>query len=283
MSKLPLVAMLSLFICVPAVNADVTDNKRIVQSALTEVIAERKVDAVDRYFTESYIQHNAMMPSGSAPIKKFLSKPIDPDAPTPPPNVTHRIIGEGDLVATHSTYYNFGPKPLVAFDVFRVEDGRIAEHWDNLIPLEEKPNPSGRTQVDGATDITDLDKTAANKAHVVDMVQRMFIDRERIKPTEFISTETYLQHNPAAGDGLKGLQKLMKENRAKGIKMAYERIGLVVAEGNFVLTAVEGRINETPTAFYDLWRLEDGLIVEHWDVISPIQTAKLPPNYPGKF
>ena len=53
----------------------------------------------------------------------------------------HRIIAEGDLVATHSTLYSLGPKPLVAFDVFRIEDGKIAEHWDNLIPRARRQTP----------------------------------------------------------------------------------------------------------------------------------------------
>ncbi|MDP5360178.1 MAG: ester cyclase, partial [Paracoccaceae bacterium] len=73
------------------------------------------------------------------------------------------------------TYYNFGPEPMVAFDVFRIENGKIAEHWDNLIPLRDEPNPAGRTQVDGATEVTDLDQADANKALVIDLLERMFI------------------------------------------------------------------------------------------------------------
>jgi predicted SnoaL-like aldol condensation-catalyzing enzyme len=75
----------------------------------------------------------------------------------------------------------------------------------------------------------------------------------------------------------------MADNAAKGLKMRYDEIGIVVAEGNFVLTGASGALGETPTAFYDLWRLEDGLIVEHWDIIAPIQTENLPNGYPGKF
>ncbi|MEM7379157.1 MAG: nuclear transport factor 2 family protein [Pseudomonadota bacterium] len=283
MPKAPLVTAFALSIGLCTAHADVAANKALVTFALDAVLAQRDASAVDRTFSADYIQHNPMLPSGSAPIKRFLSKPVNPDAPARPANVVHRILGEGDLVATHATYYNFGPTPLVAFDVYRIENGLIAEHWDNLTPLASTPNPSGRTQVDGAVVITDHDRTQVNKAHVVEMVQRLFIDREALKPTQFISPDTYLQHNPLAGDGLAGLRQLMDSLRAQGKTLAYDTLELVVAEGNFVLTAVAGRLGEQPTAFYDLWRLEDGLIVEHWDVIAPISTDSLPPNYPGKF
>lgn len=263
--------------------ADTAANKAIVQSMTQEVFKARDASAVDTFFAADYIQHNPMVPSGTAPIKAFLEKAATIETPDLPPNETHRILAEGNLVATHSTLYGFGPEPLVAFDIFRIEDGKIAEHWDNLIPLRDTPNPAGRTQVDGATEITDLDKTEANKALVTDLLQRMFIDGEKLDVTQYISPVTYLQHNPDAGDGLQGLQALMQANAAKGMSMKYSALHIVVAEGNFVLTASEGALGDTPTAFYDLWRVEDGLIVEHWDVIAPIQTTDLPDNYPGKF
>ncbi|GAB5446452.1 nuclear transport factor 2 family protein [Gymnodinialimonas sp.] len=263
--------------------ADVAANRQLVLDMLEYVFAARDPDAVQTYFTEDYIQRNPMLPSGSATIEAFLSRPVDPDAPVPPPTELHRIFGEGDLVATHSTYYNFGPTPMVAFDVFRIEGGRIAEHWDNLTPLRSEPNPAGRTQVDGATEVTDLDQTQANRELVLDLVERMFIGGERVDVTQYINPTLYLQHNPDAGDGLQGLQDLMAQNAASGMAMQYRDVGLVVAEGNFVLTGAEGTMGDQPTAFYDLWRLDDGLIVEHWDVIAPIPTENLPEGYPGKF
>jgi predicted SnoaL-like aldol condensation-catalyzing enzyme len=258
-------------------------NKDLVINMMTDVFAARDARAVETYFAEDYIQRNPMVPSGTAPIIAFLSRPVDANAPARPANEMHRIIAEGDLVATHSTLYSLGPKPLVAFDVFRIEDGKIAEHWDNLIPRRAAPNAAGRTQGDGSSDVTDLDLTDANKALVVDLVEKMFIGGARIDITQYINPASYAQHNPDAGDGLQGLQKLMADNAAKGLKMRYDEIGIVVAEGNFVLTGASGALGETPTAFYDLWRLEDGLIVEHWDIIAPIQTENLPNGYPGKF
>ena len=270
-------------VCATTALADAATNKDIVKNMVADVFIGRNVDAVDTYFTESYIQRNPMLPSGSAVIKKFLSRQAEAEPADARPNEVHRMIGEGDLVATHSTYYNFGETPLVAFDIFRIEDGRIAEHWDNLEPLRTEPNPAGRTQTDGWTEITDLDKTAENKALVIELIEKMFIGGERLDITQYINPAKYLQHNPDAGDGLKGIQELMAANAAKGLKIRYDEIGIAVAEGNFVLTGVAGARGDTPTAFYDLFRLEDGLIVEHWDVISPIQTENLPDGYPGKF
>ena len=74
----------------------------------------------------------------------------------------------------------------------------------------------------------------------------------------------------------------MMANAAKGMKMRYNKISILVAEDHFVLTGASGALGDQPTAFYDLWRLENGLIVEHWDIIAPIQTENRPKGYPGK-
>ena len=55
--------------------------------------------------------------------------------------------------------------------------------------------------------------------------------------------------------------------------MVYDKVHKVLAEGNFVLTMSEGKFGKAPgdhVAYYDLFRLEDGMIVEHWDVIQNI-------------
>jgi predicted SnoaL-like aldol condensation-catalyzing enzyme len=73
--------------------------------------------------------------------------------------------------------------PFIApFDVFRFENGLIVEHWDNLLEVQ-KPNPSGRTQFDGATELTDLDKTAANKKVAKDFITNVLLNGEMDKVT----------------------------------------------------------------------------------------------------
>ena len=82
-------------------------------------------------------------------------------------------------------------------------------------------------------------------------------------------------------DGLSGLDEALEAMAASGNEMVYEKTHLLVAEGNFVFAASEGRLGETPTAFFDLFRIEQGKIVEHWDTVSQIPTEMAHGN--GKF
>lgn len=103
-----------------------------------------------------YIQHNLNVADGLSGFKSFVQS-----LPANSAKVnTVRVFQDGDYVFAHSEYDVFGPK--IGFDVFRFEDGKIVEHWDNLQETA-KPNPSGHTMIDGATELKDLDKTESNK------------------------------------------------------------------------------------------------------------------------
>lgn len=192
-----------------------------------------------------------------------------------------RAFEDGDFVFTHTEYDFFGPK--VGFDIFRFEDGLIVEHWDNLAEITP-PNPSGRTQLDGTTDITDTDKTAANKELVKGFVNDILMGGAPDKITDYVSTETYLQHNSAVADGLDGLGAALKYFAENGLVMEYDKMHKILGEGNFVLTASEGKFGKGDhVAYYDLFRIEGGKIVEHWDVIQNIPPKSEWKNDNGKF
>ncbi len=259
--------------------ADSAENKAFVLEALENTLLAGDVDAVDQYFATDIIQHNDMFANGIEAQKGvvgFLSGNGDFSAEYV------RVIADDDIVAVHARYEGFGPDPVIGFDVFRVEDGKIAEHWDNLI-TEQPLNPSGRSQIDGATEITDLDQTEANKALVEDFLTKSLIEHAEVNITDYISPVTYIQHNPMVADGLEGFGAFMAEMAQQGVSMDYTKVHKVIGEGNFVLTMSEGTLGEDPTAFYDLFRVEDGLIVEHWDVIAPMPAADAAHNEAGKF
>ncbi len=266
--------------------ADVAANKATAIAAMQNTLAALNPDAVDSYFVDPYIQHNPMAPSGVDALKGLIVQLGEMTGGVDGAVTVDvaRVIAEDDLVVMHNVWTGLGPVPLVAFDVLRFDDdGKIVEHWDNLIPLAEAPNASGRTQTDGATQITDLDKTEANKALVEDFVTTVLIGGDSSGITSFVNPAKYMQHNPQVADGLDGLGAFLGYLAENNIAFAYTDLHLTVAEGNFVFTAAEGIFGETSTAYFDLFRVEDGLIVEHWDVIADMPTGDLPAGYPGKF
>lgn len=234
---------------------------------------------VKKYFKENYIQHNPHVPTGIAPVIGFL--PVLKKGNTT--YTTHRILQDGDFIIFHNSYHNaepFGAKEVVAFDVWRMKDGMVAEHWDNITPIVEK-TASGRSQTDGPTTVTDLDKTEANKAIVTNFVNDVLLGKAPEKITEYISAEQYDQHNPLVKDGLQGLSEAIKYLKSQNNMFEYSKIHKVLGEGNFILAMSEGEWNGRQQAFYDLFRLKNGKIVEHWDVIEEIPTEMAHNN--GKF
>ena len=149
-------------------------------------------------------------------------------------------------------------------------DGKIAEHWDALTPLVRE-TASGRSQTDGQAAPADVD-TSASRALVREFAQRVLQDADYSVLTDYLSTATYLQHNPEAADGLAGFGAAAAEWAGQGRDLVYKTVHKVVAEGDFVLLQSEGEFGE-PVAYWDLFRVADGKIVEHWDVITPVSAA----------
>lgn len=192
-----------------------------------------------------------------------------------------RAFADDDYVALHTEYDFFGPK--AGFDVFRFEDGLIVEHWDNLADITP-PNPSGHTQFDGATDITDIDKTEANKELVAGFVKDVLQGGKTDKLTTYINPDKYIQHNSNIADGLDGLGAALQAFAEQGLVMEYDKVHKILGQGNFVLAMSEGKFGKGDhVAFYDLFRIEDRLIVEHWDVIQNIPPRSEWKNDNGKF
>ena len=101
-------------------------NKELVIKAVTEVFINGDATALDRYWSENYVQHNPQIPNGREALKQLLSGGG---------NMKYEmglVVADGDFVMVHARITGFGPKPLIAVDIFRVKEGKLAEHWDVL-------------------------------------------------------------------------------------------------------------------------------------------------------
>ena len=95
--------------------------------------------------------------------------------------------------------------------------------------------------------------------------------------------ENYIQHNTAIADGVSGLNAALTALAEQGIQMIYDETHMVLAQGNFVLAVSEGTYGGAHTSYYDLWRVENGKIAEHWDVMETIADESTWQNDNGKF
>ncbi|MDD1443647.1 hypothetical protein MEO93_25510 [Dolichospermum sp. ST_sed3] len=248
-------------------------NKEIVGTFLGAV-AKQDAETMRKFANADYIQHNPFVPTGLEPFIGLL--PVLKEHGTYAENV--RLFQDGNYVFMHNIWKNakpFGADEMVAFDIIRVDkNGKVAEHWDAMTVLI-KETASGRTQTDGPTAVEDLDKTEANKALAVSLVQDVLMGKNPGKISEYISSEEYHQHNPQIKDGLSGIVEAVQYLTSQNNMFKYTKVLKVLGEGNFVLTVSEGEWSGKKQVFYDLFRMKAGKIVEHWDVIQAIPTEGL--------
>jgi len=230
---------------------------------------------------EGYIQHNLAYGTGRGAFVSSVSYLASAPVKTTVNNI--RSFEEGDKVFLQTVYNFAGAGEQVAFDIFRFdENGLIAEHWDNLTALAE-PNPSGHTQIDGTVEITDLDKTGENRKLVESFLYDVMQGNNPEKTADYFEGDAYLQHNTGIADGVSGLNKALVALAEQNIQMIYDKVHMVLAQGNYVLAVSEGTFGGAPTSYYDLWRIEDGKIAEHWDVMETIADRSTWANDNGKF
>lgn len=222
-----------------------------------------------------YVQHNVGIPSGRAAILALHDQlPVE----TTQARVV-RAFHDGDYAFVHVDYHLWGP--TVAFDIHRYENERTVEHWDNLQATAPAPNPSGRTMIDGETEVRDLDRTGENKTLVARYVEDVLVRGKFGTAPRYFDGDRLIQHNPRLSDGVAALVGDLRGD--SGRETRYIALHRVLGEGNFVLAVCEGYEEGRHSAFYDLYRAENGKIAEHWDVIEEIPARELWKNQNGKF
>jgi predicted SnoaL-like aldol condensation-catalyzing enzyme len=252
-------------------------NVEVATRVLEEGLVAGDVAVINELVRPDYIQHNVLASDGRQGLLDFVAAL---QAQGGIALEIHRRFADGDLVALHSTY-GTGENRRVGFDVFRLDNGQLAEHWDAMQTYVDEINSvNGNTMVDGSTRITDRSLTEQNRQLVTTMVKEVFIDGQLERLADYLG-EPFIQHNPRTDNGLAGTQAFFNAVAAQGVQVGYTESPLVVAEGNFVLVGSAGYLQtateeRTFTVFYDLFRVDAGKMAEHWDVIQAIDLDTIP-------
>ncbi len=223
-----------------------------------------------------YIQHNPQTHEGSEGLASLFKRLSETE---PRVNMV-RGFEDGEFVFAHMEY-DFASRKI-CFEVFRFQNGQAVEHWDN-IQERTGPNQSGHSMVDGPTDASDHDLTERNRSIVQSFAEDVLVARQLNKLTDFIDTDAFTEHNPRFDDGLSSLRAELGVVKGGQRQIDYQCVHRVLAEGNFVLCVSEGQLRGVHTAFYDLFRVASGKLVEHWDTNETIAPRSEWKNDNGKF
>lgn len=235
-------------------------NKQIVIDFYKKVIGEQDLEFAKKIVTENYIQHNPLVKTGKGGFLEAIAFLQKIPKSKKPPKPIMRIIVDNDYVVVHLNVVFAGQKKIV-LDMFRLENGLIAEHWD-AIQDKSEINLNGNSEIEGPILIKNEDSTRRNKKKVEDFTNQVLIDRKFEILKSFITTNL-IQRNPKIKNGLKGITEYYK-------KVKIQKVYKIIGQGNFVVTQSKAFMNKEGFVFYDIYRLENELITEHWSVSQKI-------------
>jgi predicted SnoaL-like aldol condensation-catalyzing enzyme len=247
-------------------------NKGMAVHVLKGLFEDGDLSVADRYIRPDYIQHNPNAADGTEPLKEFVRAETarNPDLQY---NVA-RVLAEGDMVLVHGNVVNQpGTRGIALVDMFRIQDGMIAEHWDILQDVPETTangnDMFGTVSEPPTNEPGPREQTQASKDLAVRYFDRLMVEKDP-GAVEYLAPE-YHQHNPTIPSGSAGLREMFGAffEQTPTLIVEHHR---VIAEGNIVAIHAHYRLNpeDRGQSVVDIFRVLDGKIVEHWDVIQAV-------------
>lgn len=223
-----------------------------------------EVSVLESAFADDFVEHSPLIAGDRDGLRTMVE-----DAGDAIGYENARLLEDGDFVVLHGRFSGLDETDLVGFDIYRVENGKLAEHWDSLVPVAEA-NASGRTQLDGPTDVDRSEDAEANRERAVQFFTESLIGADYEGFRRFTQDGVFRQHSPDIADGTDAVIDFLSELKAKGEGLVYDQIHRTVADGQFVFTHSEGSIAGSRHSYAELWHWENGVLTEMWDAIAEV-------------
>ncbi len=275
-------------------DAKLAANKKLVFDMWRTVMSAGQVDKMPQFFAADLKQHNPLIATGLPAYQRWLSANLKHQDKVPAtiaePLIT--MVAEGNNVGM--AFVTEYPEPDASgktytsthFCLLRIENGKIAEMWESVqVPKGVVPpaaSAGGPLPVRGIQGLDQLpmlankDMALANNKRVVFDLWRQIPEAGREELAELYLDPTYIQHNPNATTGRAGFKEYFAKRPDTPIQTTLTHpLVAYVAEGNLVMQVLEETRPdpnhagaEYKVAWFDLFRIADGRLIEHWDAAA---------------
>ena len=274
-----------------SVDPTLAANKRAVFDMWRSIVDAGHTEVADDLLTEGYVQHSPVLRTGRKAFKEIFSVVPRREIPelVEPPLVAS--VAEGNLVVMAllermPAHDGVDAYTTTHFNLFRIEGGRLAEHWHSVqtapgpdVPLPEDGGPQPVKGSSGEAQLALLEsadsRLAGNKRLVFDM-WREVIDAGHEELADRYVDASFVEHNPNGASGLEGFKAYFSSRPDAPVERSIRApVVAIVAEGDLValVTMQEhphpSRAGHTyTTTWFDMFRVADGRLVEHWDAAA---------------
>lgn len=229
-------------------------------------IKEGNIDVVDIYTGSRYTQHSTGVADGPQGFKDFFKDFLERTNNRDIQII--RAIEDGNHVFVH-VYQDIdnGTAKWITTDLFDTDaNDKIIEHWDVIAAYKDPSETlSGNDMILGDFELKDLDKTEDNKKLIRSFLVDVFQNENHDKLSNYISTEQYINHNPNVENGIGAVKDFLATQNFN-----YDFVFKVIGQGDHVVSYSKATMNGEALAVFDIFRIKDGKIVEHWDNMEPI-------------
>ena len=251
-------------------SARAANRKLVTDFFVRAFVEEDAAGAAERFLHPAYVEHSPRVPTGPAGFASAAA-------------TLHELYGEGARLrilrtvadADYAAVHSCTGDGAIRMDLYRIEEGRIAEHWDaakTMVDPATIPHGNGETE----TVATDTESDAeTNRRNAVLFYDLAFVQKRYIEAADEFFGDRYIQHNSFVADGIEAYKQHFGESETHRSSRYCQIPIRFVADDDYALVQVFLRKNldepgERGIAIYDLFRYDRGRIVEHWDVGAAI-------------